>query len=359
MIKRFILGFVAIGAASAISLGSHDAAAQSVSDFYKGKTLTFLVPYPPGGSYDAYARMVQAHMKKYIPGAPNIIVQNMGGGGGSKGTNYFVRSAPKDGTMVLFPPDAYAISPALQPKRAKHNPTKLISLGSIVPVNPVFMVRGDAKAKSIKNLQKTEIVVGCTGRSSQSFINAAVLKHMIGFKWKIICGYKGSAALTLALKRGEIHAQSSAWISWRIREAALIKSGELIPTVQVGLSRDKELPKVPLMQELTKDKKIKRAIEFISTGSAIGRSIVALGGTPKARVAALRKAFDQVVKDKAFLADVAKRKALVQPTSGAKIQKIVAAAQSVPKDIVAIAKASQKLKAGKCKVNCTKKKKKK
>jgi tripartite-type tricarboxylate transporter receptor subunit TctC len=74
------LGFVAIGAATTISLGSYDAAAQSVLKFYKGKTITFLMPYPPGGSYDAYTRMVQAHIKKYIPGAPNIIVQNMGGG---------------------------------------------------------------------------------------------------------------------------------------------------------------------------------------------------------------------------------------------------------------------------------------
>ena len=350
-----LIGAVAVGSLLAITPAAFS---QSDADLFKGKTITFLVPYPPGGSYDAYARLVQAHMSQYIPGNPNIIVQNMGGGGGSKGTNFFYRTAPKDGTMLLFPPDAYAISPALQPKRAKHDPTKLISIGSIVPVNPVVMVRSDAEVTTVEGLRKTEIPLACSGRSSQSFIMPAAMKHLLGFKWKLICGYKGSAPMGLALKRGEVHGQSSAWASWRIREAELIKSGDIIPVVQIGLARETELPDVPLMQELTKDPKTKQALMFLSTGSAIGRSMVAAPDTDKDRVAALRQAFGKVMEDSAFLADAKKRRALVRPTAGAKIQALVDAAQNTPQDVIDLAKLSQTTKAEKCTVNCTKPKKK-
>jgi tripartite-type tricarboxylate transporter receptor subunit TctC len=107
MVKSKILMTSAVAAiAVASAFAGSPAEAQSPAEFYKGKTVTFLVPYPPGGSYDVYGRLVAAHMGKHIPGKPNIIVQNMGGGGGTKGTNYSYRSGAKDGTFLLWPFDA-------------------------------------------------------------------------------------------------------------------------------------------------------------------------------------------------------------------------------------------------------------
>jgi len=335
------------------------AQAQSPAEFYKGKTVTFLVPYPPGGSYDVYGRLVAAHMGKHIPGNPNIIVQNMGGGGGTKGTNYSYRSGAKDGTFLLWPFDAYATSQLLNPKRVKYDASKFTSLGSIVPVNPVVMARAGAPAKTRDGVLKTEVIVGCTSRNSQSFIMPAMQKYFLGYKFKLICGYKGSAPLTLALERGEVDIQSSAWASWRIRHADRISKGELTPIVQVGLTREKELPNVPLMQELTSDPKAKIVLKFVSGGSAIGRSLAAPPGVPADRIAALRKAFDATVKDPGLLADAKKRRALVIPKSGAAVQAIVMDILATKPDIVKEAKAAWSQKPGKCKVNCTKKKKKK
>jgi tripartite-type tricarboxylate transporter receptor subunit TctC len=360
MLKRHI--FTATVAAAAMiggALSNTPAAAQSVASFYKGKTITFLVPYPPGGSYDAYARLIAPHMAKYIPGKPNVIIQNMGGGGGSKGSNYTYRSGAKDGTFLLLPPDAYATAQLLNPKRVKYDAAKFTSLGSIVPVNPVVMVREGSPAKSIEEIKTKQIAIACSGRGSQSFIMPAMMKYFLGFKWKLICGYKGSAPMTLALERGEVDAQSSAWISWRIRHADRISEGALKPIVQVGLTREKELPNIPLMQELTNDPIQQKVLKFVSGGSAIGRSIVTPPGVPADRIAALRKAFDATVKDAAFLADAKKRRALVQPKPGAEVQKIVLAILGADKDIIKLAQTAWSQKPGKCTVNCKKKKKKK
>lgn len=356
---RTILGGVAILAIATGMAISAPAKADPISDFYKGRTVTFLVGYPPGGSYDTYARLVAQHMGKMIPGKPDIIVQNMPGGGGKKAAGWFYRKAPKDGTMLFFPPDAYPVAQLLDPKKIKYDAAGFTSIGSIVPVNPVVMARGGSPAKSIDEIRKTQINVACSGRGSQSFIMPAMMKHFLGFKLKLICGYKGSAPMTLALERGEVDAQSSAWISWRIRHADRITSGALIPIVQVGLARDKELPNLPLMQELTDDENIKQVLRFVSSGSAIGRSIAAPPGMPKDRIAAMRKAFNALMKDPAFLADAKKRRALIKPTSGEEIQAIVLKALATPKNLVEQAQIAWQQKTSKCKVNCKKKKKKK
>jgi tripartite-type tricarboxylate transporter receptor subunit TctC len=331
------------------------AGADAVADFYRGRTVTFLVTNPPGGSYDVYARLMAEHMPKHIPGNPNIIVQNMPGGGGSLGLNHFYQTAPKDGTMLVFPPDAYAVAQLLTPKVVKWDARKLISIGRIVPVNPVLMVRKDAPATTREALKKTEIVVGCTGRSSQSFIMAAMMKRFLDYNFKIICGYKGSAPLTLALERGEVHAQSSAWASWRIRDRDRISSGELVPVVQVGLARETEVPNVPLMQELTDDPKAKRVLEFVSAGSAIGRSIAAPPGTSADRVAALRKAFNETMKDPALRADAEKREAQIEPATGEQIQAVVDRALATPPELIKLAQDAHQLKPAECTVNCEEK----
>jgi tripartite-type tricarboxylate transporter receptor subunit TctC len=345
------------GAAFALAGAAGPAQADAVSDFYHGKTVTLLVTYPPGGSYDVYGRLLAEHLPRHIPGKPEAIVQNMPGGGGSLGLNHFYKTAPKDGTMLVLPPDAYAVAQLMTPKQARWDAGKLISLGRIVPVNPVLMVRGDAPAHTLADLKKTEIVVGCTGRSSQSFIMPAMMKHFLGYKWKLICGYKGSAPLTLAMERGEVHAQSSAWASWRIRDRDRITKGELVPVVQFGLEREAEVKDVPLMQELTDDPKIKQVLEFISAGSALGRSLAGPPGMSADRVAALRRAFDETMKDPAFLADAEKRSAQVQPATGQATQGVVKKVLATPPELIKLAQGAYQLKPVECTVNCEGKKK--
>jgi len=359
MLKRTVLSTIAAAAVLGAAVSASPARADAVADFYKGKDLTFLVGYSAGGSYGFYARLVAEHMAKYIPGKPNIVVQHRPGGGGSKAANYFYNAAPHDGSMVAFLADALPVAQLLRPKKMKYDGRKMTWIGSIVPVNPVTLVREGSPAMTIDEIRKKEINVACSGRGSQSFIMPAMMKAYLGFKWKLICGYKGSAPMTLALERGEVDAQSSAWISWRIRYRDKIKNNLLHPIVQVGLTREAELPDVPLMQELTDDPEAKAVLEFVSAGAAIGRSIVAPPDMPKDRIAALRKAFDQTMKDPGFLADAKKRNAVIKPTRGEDVQKVVLKIYQTPKNIVKLAAVATKTYKKLCKVNCAKKKKKK
>ena len=130
---------------------------------------------------------------------------------------------------------------------------------------------------------------------------------------------------------------SSAWNSWRATHQTEIKSGAIKPVIQVGLTRNKELPNVPLMQELSNDPKVKQALEFVSAGAAIGRALIAPPNVPADRLAVLRAAFDKMVADPAFLKEAAKRNIEIDPTSGAETDKFSVRIANAPKDIIAMA----------------------
>ena len=366
MLTRYVsnLGRTGVGIAAAAFLaataaGTSPAKADKIADFYKGRDVTLLVGYPPAGSYAAYARLAAQHIGKYIPGKPNVIVKHRAGGGSLRATNYLYNVAPKNGLMLGLVADTIAVSQLLFPKKAKYDTSKMRYIGGFTPVNPVVMIRSDHKAKTFEDTLKSEVVVGCTGAGSQSYIMPRALKEILGANLKLVCGYRGSAAMTLALTRGDLNAQSSAWASWRIRHIDAIKAGKLIPLVQIGLKREKELPNVRLMHELTGDPDKKRILRFLSVGGAVGRTIIAPPGIPADRLAALRAAFNKMVKDPKFLADAKKRRANIDPATGEEVDAITKDALATPAKLVKTAAAALKGYKKSCKKNCGKKKKKK
>jgi tripartite-type tricarboxylate transporter receptor subunit TctC len=352
-------GALAVTAFVAGAITAQPAKADAVSDFYKNKTMRILVGYPPAGSYTAYAQLAAAHIGRYIPGKPRVIIQNMPGAGSLVAANYFANVAPRDGSMIGIFADTLSVSQLLFPKKAKFNAKTFHYIGRFTPVNPVFMVRSDAGVKTFKDVTAKEIVVGCTGAGSQSYIMPRAMMSLLGAKFKMICGYRGSAAQTLAMIRGEVQAQSSAWASWRIRYSDQIKKGELIPIVQVGLTRETDLPNLKLMHELTNDPDKQRILKFLSTGGFIGRSFSAPPGLSADKLKALRTAFAQMVKDPKFLADAKKRKANIEYASGEDLDKMTLEALATPANLVKKAQTSMKGYKKNCTKNCKRPKKKK
>jgi tripartite-type tricarboxylate transporter receptor subunit TctC len=312
-------------------------AAESVADFYAGQELTILIGHPPGGSYDLYAQLAAAHLGGFIPGRPTVIVQSMPGGAGSKAAAYFYNKAPRDGSVIALFPETIAYVQLMDPIQGKWDVTRMRYIGSLAPVNTVFMIRKGAAVKTADDLLTTKTNVGCSGRASQSYQYPATLKAVTGMPLNIICGYDGSSAYTLALLRGEVDMVSKAWNAWRAEDRDAIDAGTLVPILQGGLKRTPELPAVPLMQDLTADATARRALEFISGGAAIGRALIAPPGIPDDRLAALRAAFDAVVRDPAFQAEAKRRNLYVEPTSGPGVQAYSDAIVKTPKDIVDIA----------------------
>jgi tripartite-type tricarboxylate transporter receptor subunit TctC len=313
------------------------ASAQSPEQFYKGKTIRIMLGHPPGGSYDLYARLAADFLGKYIPGNPNIIVEHKPGGGGVVATAFFYAQSPKDGTVMGLFPETIAHTQILEPDVGKWKVQEMPYVGSFASVNPAFVVRKGAAAKTAEEMRKTSIVAGCTGRNSQSYQFPAMLNALAGFKFKIVCGYKGSADSILAMERGEVDIVSSAWNSWRATHRSPIESGELTAVIQGGLKRNRELANVPLMQELVDDPKAKQVLEFASAGASIGRALIVPPGVPAERLAVLRAAFDKVVQDSEFIASAEKRGAEIDPTPGAEVDKFRDKILNAPKDLVEMA----------------------
>lgn len=319
---------------------SSPAPAQSPEEFYKGKTITIVLGHPPGGSYDLYARLAADHMKRFIPGSPNVIVQHRPGGGGVAAVRWFYAQAPRDGTAMGLFTETIGHTQLLTPEAGQWKVEEMTYVGTFTPSNAAFVIRKNAAAVTPDAMRKTAVTVACTGVNSQSYQYPASLKELGGFKFIIVCGYPGSAEVMLAIHRAEADMFSGSWHVWRATQQAGLKDGSLIPVIQGGLTRTRDLPDVPLMQELVSDARTKRIIEFISAGSAIGRALIAPPGVPADRIAALRTAFDRLVQDEAFHADAAKRSADLEPARGAVVQGYSDAIAKAPKDIIDAAAAA-------------------
>jgi tripartite-type tricarboxylate transporter receptor subunit TctC len=204
-------------------------------------------------------------------------------------------------------------------------------------VNAAFVRRKDAPAKTVEEMRTTAMNVGCSGRTSQSYSNPAMLKNLAGFKFNIACGYPGSAEYVLALERGEVDMVSSAWNQWTSVHSQKLADGIFVPVIQSGLKRHRDLQNVPLMQDLVDDPQLKKVMEFASAGAAVGRALLLPPKVPQDRIDALSKAFDEVVKDSKFLEDAKTRGAEIDPSSGTEVQKASLAIVATPKDIVDLA----------------------
>ena len=306
-------------------------AQDSNEDFFKDKIVHVLVGHPPGGSYDTFARLTAAHLGKHIPGHPSFIVQNKPGSG-IGALQSFAAAAPKDGSTIGIFPETIAIMQLTQPDFGKWDVRDLRYIGSLTNVNAVFLLRKGAPAQTVEELRKTPVNAGCNNHLGVTYVNTIILKRLGGFPFNIICGYPGTNSFPVALARGEIDIVSGAWVAWKNQIAA--NPGDLKPVIQSGLRRLKDLPDVPLMQDLVSDPQSKKVIEFLSAGSAIGRALVLPPGVPADKTAALRQAFDDMIKDPEFIAQVSKMGEEIDPTSGVETQRISDAIIDTPPDIV-------------------------
>jgi tripartite-type tricarboxylate transporter receptor subunit TctC len=327
---RFALSLVGILSASC-------GFAASPADFYKGKTIYILVGDPPGGSYDFYARLAAQMLKAHIPGLGSVVVEDKPGAGGFVAGAELYNEAPKDGTYLAVIPETMAQAQMLYPASTQWKIQNFNMIGSFTPANSVFMLRKNAPIKNVEEMKTKQVIVGCTGNTAQSYQYPAMLKVLGGFKFKLVCGYPGAGEYVLALSRGEIDMVSSAWNSWRVTSMKQIADGEFIPVIQAGLTRVKELPNVPLMQDLVSDPMAKKAIEFAASSAPVGRALFAPPGMPPDRVAYLRKIFDQMTSDPAMIQIARQQRLLLDPTPGAVVQKDIAKIVATPPDVVKVA----------------------
>lgn len=310
------------------------AKAQAPEAFYKDKTVKIMVGHAPGGGFDAYARLGADMLKKHLPGVSSIIVENKPGGGGLVASAHFFAQAARDGTMMAVFPEQLANNQMLQPKLAQWKMEEMRYVGSFAPVNSGLLLRKGAAVKSVGDMRNVEATVGCDGVNSQGYQYPSMLKNGIGFKFKMVCGYRGSPEYLLALEKGEVDIASNAWNALRITHRDKIRNGDVTLFAQGGLKRDPEMADAPLIQEIVTDKAARDAIVFASSGAAIGRALLLPPGVPAERVEYLRGVFERMVKDPDMIALANSRSLTLSPTLGAEVDKIVADILKAPKDLV-------------------------
>lgn len=333
-------------ALSVATMAAGPAAAASLADKYKGGTITILVGYGAGGTYGKTSLLLARHFSRHIPGNPNVIVQHMPGAGGMKSANYAYNAMPKAGFNVLMPPEMIVVSELLRPKKVKYKSNKFTWLGRVLGSNSTIVVRRDTGVRTFNDLLSKKVIMAASGTGSPSFILPKMLNNLLGTKMKIVKGYKGSGATMLAMESGEGEGIALVWMAWEVNKPSWFRGKEpfAIPIVQNGFEREKNLPTIPLISDLMKTDEDKQIAYLMATASLIGRGIAFPPGTPKDLIAPMRAAFYATVTDPVFVKDATKRGLLVNPKSGAEIQKVV---NQIMKTPAAVVKKARKLVFGK------------
>jgi tripartite-type tricarboxylate transporter receptor subunit TctC len=311
------------------------AQAQSVADFYKGKTITVIVGYSAGGGYDIYARAIARHMGKHLPGHPGFIVQNVTGAGSVNAANTLYNVSPKDGTAFGTFGRGLAMEPLIGTARVKYDATKFTWLGSGTNEVSVCATWHTSPVKTWQDALKTQFTVGGEGAGSDPDTFAALARNVFGVKLRLVTGYHGTSDIILAIERGEVDGRCGwSWSSVKSTRPTWIPEKKLNYLVHMSEVKAPELPNVPLISDFAKTDRQRQILRLVLSRQTMGRPFAAPPGVPADRAQALRQAFMATLKDPAFLAEAEKLKLDVNPVSGEEVDKLIAELYATPKDIV-------------------------
>lgn len=317
------------------------AGAQSVEQFYKGRTVTLVVPTATGGINDLSGRLVARHIGRFIPGQPTIVPENRAAGGGLALLNDFAGPAPRDGSVIAVVQRAIPLLAIQGDPKAKFDPQGLTWLGSLSSFADdayMLIVNATHPAKSVDDLKKPGIRarIGADVPGNTNLTFALIPKAAYGLNLDVVGGYVGAAKLSEAQRKGEIDGQVIGLVSITANQSAMWTSKSVRPLIQFGrTTRHPQLPDVPTGRELTKDPQMLALLEFAELPFFMALPFVAPAGLPPERAAALREAFMAMCKDPAFLEDAKRVKLDISPIDGDAVRALLAKAAATPKDVVA------------------------
>ena len=316
------------------------ARADDIEAFYKGKTIDMIVPGSAGGDYDLRARMVARHLGRMLPGQPNVVVRNMPGGIGIQAGNFLSNTAPRDGTVVTIVFQNMPVLQAIATPGVQFDVRAWNWLGNTTDSPNVINSWYSTGITKIEQVLTQELIVGASGTGSTGYVYPAALNAIVGTKFKIVGGYPGGNEINLAMEKGEVGGRgSNNWASWKSGHPHWIAEHRINILVQVGVRRAPDLPDVPLMSELAKNDEDRQVLTFLSSDMGIARAFATTPGTPPERVAALRKAFADMLRDPQFIADTQKAQMDISSSSGEEAQRLAASIINMPPGVLARAKA--------------------
>jgi hypothetical protein len=328
------LRVAALVAAFFTAAAGPSSAQDDVAAFYKGKQIRLIVGSAVGGGYDLYSRALARHITHHIPGNPTIIVQNQPAAGGVVMTNQLAGQGPRDGTVFAAPLNGIPTAPLLM-AGTQFDTTKLNWLGSLQSEPYVAFLWHTALVSHITEIATKEVLVGTTtvGTTMNDF--PLLLNELLGYKFKLVRGYKGTPQINIATERGEIHGNAGVGLaSVKTLSQTWIDEKKIKFIVQYNMRPSRELPGVPMVMDLAKTDEQKTAMRLLFARTEYARPYFLPPDVPAERVRALRRAFDATMKDPAFVADAQKLQLELSPMTGEAMQALVADLATTPPAIV-------------------------
>jgi tripartite-type tricarboxylate transporter receptor subunit TctC len=316
------------------ALAAPQVRAESVEDFYRGKTVSVMIGFSVGGGYDLYARHLARFIGKHIPGNPNVVPQNMPGAGSLKAANYIFSAAPKDGTYFGTFARTTGINPLLE-SGATFDSRQFSWMGSVTDDVSTCITWKTAAVKTWNDFITKPSTLGGQGPSSEPDMFARLYKNVFDAPIKLVPGYPGTNEITLAMERGEVDGLCGlSWSTIKTRHAQSLQEKKINILVQAAFKKVPEMGDVPLVMDLTKDKEKLQILKLILAAQQMARPFAAPPGIPPERKAALVKAFDETMKDPDYLADAKKLDIDVNPVSAKELEDLLTELYATPKDVV-------------------------
>ena len=327
--------------AATLWLAGTAAAQDAVADFYRGKTVRITVGAAAGGGNDTYARLMALQFGKYIPGNPQVIIQNIPGAGSNKAASYVALQAPKDGTAIGAIQPSAVLQPLLSDVKLPHDPSKFIALGSASSGVYLCLVRADAPVKTFAETFSKEVLIGTPGEGSTLREMPILLVNVLGAKLKLIGGYAGSSEILIAIERNEVHGMCGmGYSSISMQRGEWLRNGTLRILVQEDMKGHPEVNKmgVPLAPSFAKTDEDRQVMEMLYGKNEFGRPFVLPEGVPADRVAALRKAFVAAMQDPQTVAEAKKLGMDLGEMEGGAMQALVTRLYGLPPRVIERAK---------------------
>jgi tripartite-type tricarboxylate transporter receptor subunit TctC len=318
----------------------------SAADFYAGKTIDFIIGSNPGGGYDIYARTLARHIVNHIPGKPQVVPKNMPGAGSGKAAAYMQTIAAKDGTVLgaVFP--GALMEPLLGDQgKAQYDPAKFQYVGTADNGTRLCAIWHASQTKTMEDARQRKTVLGASQAGGSTRDYAYMHNHLNGTRFEVVSGYKGTVDIMLAVERGEVDGICGYdWSSIRTQRPHWLAEKKVNIIVQVGLEPNEDLTRlgVPPIWNFIKGQEDRRVAELVVTQQVFGRPYFLPAGTPPDRAKTLRDAFNETMKDPAFLEDAKKQRLDIEPLGGAKVQALIEKLYATPANVVESAKAAVK-----------------
>jgi tripartite-type tricarboxylate transporter receptor subunit TctC len=326
----------ALAAAIGLVLSAGGAQAQGGDNFYQGRDVRVLIGAGVGGTYGLYAQLVTRHLRKHIPGQPNLILQSMPGAGGNIALNYSYSVAPKDGTMMHVIHSDVLFHTVLTPN-VKFNAKDFLYIGRIGDADSFIVSTRGSGVKTLADARAREVTMGATGRTNIFALSSLLMNRIAGTKFKVIAGYKGAADIMIAMERGELDSSGMTVANAIALHGERLKGGELVPVFAVAEKRLADYPNVPNITEFGGEAERTLMDLYVST-VVLGRSLAFPPGVPADRLAIMRNAFTKMMADPEFIAETKKSDVPISKMSGEALEAYVNKVMSRSDEQLAVAR---------------------